>query len=271
MLTSLLANATIIDSIILFFTAIAVSAVGNIAGVGGGVLLVPFFIFYMGLNPVAAGGLSLITILASTIGGSYMNFKEGAVDKKLYYYIVVFAVIGVLIGSFANRFIQPFIFEVVFGVIIVCLGIIAVYLTHKQLPASKATDDKEKTEITRKRTTGAVSSIAGFLSGFLGIGIGGIMGVFLTAAERIPPRIAFSTIIAVMIVTSAIGAVAHFYGGGISSEVLLYAIPLAPGAIAGGAIGAVLARRSSSRKLRFFQAYLTISFGVLELLLTLVL
>ena len=56
----------------LFITALLVGIVGNAIGIGGGILLVPFFIFYMHLSPLESSGLSLFTIMISTAGGSYI-------------------------------------------------------------------------------------------------------------------------------------------------------------------------------------------------------
>ena len=65
----------------LFITALLVGIVGNAIGIGGGILLVPFFIFYMHLSPLESSGLSLFTIMISTAGGSYIFYKINYFDK----------------------------------------------------------------------------------------------------------------------------------------------------------------------------------------------
>ncbi|MCL4428846.1 MAG: TSUP family transporter [Deltaproteobacteria bacterium] len=67
----------------LFITTIFVGIVGNAIGIGGGILLVPFFIFYMHLSPLEASGLSLFTIMLSTLGGSYIFYKDKTIDLNL--------------------------------------------------------------------------------------------------------------------------------------------------------------------------------------------
>ena len=57
-----------LELVLLFITALAVGIIGNIAGIGGGVLIMAIFLFLFRINPVLAGGFSLITIITSAAG-----------------------------------------------------------------------------------------------------------------------------------------------------------------------------------------------------------
>ena len=63
--------------------AMLIAFISNMAGIGGGALLVLFFLYYAGLSSVSAGGLSLITIATSSLIGSYSNIRQGFINVSL--------------------------------------------------------------------------------------------------------------------------------------------------------------------------------------------
>ena len=107
----------------LFITALFVGIVGNTIGIGGGILLVPFFIFYMHLSPLESSGLSLFTIMLSTTGGSYIFYKDKTIDLNLYLMILLPALFGIIIGSVLSRYILTNQFKWVLSFIIIGIGI----------------------------------------------------------------------------------------------------------------------------------------------------
>ncbi|MHB1664316.1 MAG: sulfite exporter TauE/SafE family protein [bacterium] len=322
---------------ILFFTSISVGIVGNVIGIGGGILLVPFFLLYMHLSPVKASGLSLFTILASSSGGSSKFIKEKIIDFKLYLMIVIFAVPGVIAGSILSKYIKTDEFKGIFSLIIVIIGVFSLAATNIQtkkaeneidlnkvksdddansfnIKKNKEINNKESgneniktssgsgrnrncklqsiiiylkhihiyisSDIKRRRIDGAgnifdyyikkpliinfFSLIAGFISGFIGIGIGGITGTFLTAVEQIPPRIAFSTVILAMILTSIVGGFIHLSYMKFSSDaIIIYLIPLMIGAVIGSQLGVHISKLLKSRTLRLYQGWIIITLGFL--------
>jgi hypothetical protein len=64
------------SSIVVLSFSMIVAIIGNIIGIGDGVMLLPFFIFYLHLNSIAASGLSLFTIVLSTIGGTFAFIRQ---------------------------------------------------------------------------------------------------------------------------------------------------------------------------------------------------
>lgn len=252
---------------ILFITSMLVGAIGNAIGIGGGIILIPFFLFYMHLSPVEASGLSLFTIIASTLGGSFRFLKEKSIDINLYLMIALFSVPGVIIGSVASKFIEVKQFTDIFGFIIICIGIFSVTATKKQSKNIK--EDTNNYIIKSPFSVRIFSLMAGFISGLLGIGIGGITGTFLTAIEQIPPRIAFSTIIFVMPLTSIMGSLVHFSYIKFSPKILVFLIPLTIGAITGSQIGANISKNSKAKHLRLYQGWIITFLGFLMLLINL--
>jgi uncharacterized membrane protein YfcA len=73
-----------LELVSLFITALAVGIIGNIAGIGGGVLIMAIFLFLFRINPVLAGGFSLVTIITSAAIGSLSNLRQNAVSSSFF-------------------------------------------------------------------------------------------------------------------------------------------------------------------------------------------
>ncbi|MHB1702679.1 MAG: sulfite exporter TauE/SafE family protein [bacterium] len=279
----------------LFITALLVGIVGNAIGIGGGILLVPFFIFYMHLSPLESSGLSLLTIMISTAGGSYIFYKDAALDKHLFIMVLIPALIGIIAGSILSNYIPTNQFKWIFSIIVIGIGIFSLIATKKQAAIKTNYSDKQAEDTLNnskikskgyfsghirkkhKETNGTTydyeiksplainvfSLIAGLVSGFIGIGIGGITGTFLTAVEQIPPRIAFSTIISIMAIISLIGGLIHFYYIKNPFNLAVYIIPLGIGALIGSKAGAYISKNSAAKTLRIYQGTFIIILGIL--------
>ncbi|MFP3279147.1 MAG: sulfite exporter TauE/SafE family protein [Candidatus Micrarchaeota archaeon] len=270
-----------LELVLLFITALAVGIIGNIAGIGGGVLIMAIFLFLFRINPVLAGGFSLVTIITSAAIGSLSNLRQNAISRNLFYSIVLFAGIGAVLGSALTYFVEAKPFEVIFSVISIGIGIFSVIATRIDIRSNKdmmleksfsmlnRNEQKELKNIRVNRFESAfVYLIAGLVAGFMGIGIGGIAGTYLTAIRKANPKIAFSSVLAAMIVTSVLGSIVHFAGVPFEGTYLPIIGSLVLGAALGAVLGSYLSARIKSKRLRQMQGYIIISLGFISLVLT---
>ncbi len=245
--------------LIILALAFLVGVIGNISGIGGGVMIILFLVYVFNFNPLDAAGLSLLTIVFSSLTGTIQNMRMKLVDYRLFWMIGVVAVIGAVAGSILASYISAGIFKGVFAVVIILLGLFSVSASHRQ---TKGRVEQYDTKIVHSPDTSMVSIIAGVISGFIGIGIGGIVGTYLTAIKRSQPKIAIATIIAATVPVSLAGMAMHFYYTGFIN--IVYAPPLVVGAFFGGMVGSLVIRKAPQVSLRFFQGYIIIAFGLLS-------
>ena len=264
--------------IIFLISSIAIGIIGNIAGIGGGVFLMIIFLYIFNINPVISGGLSLITIVASTLAGSNMNMKQGAIDHSLFYVVAIAAGVGAILGAIICYFVAINVFHLFFGIIVFCIGLFSFLATKSEIKKNKGAAylkqsfkeyvaNNKPSNYSKNNSIFGVSFIAGILSGLFGLGIGAVVGTYLTAIKHIHPKIAFSTIVAVMVLTSTLGAVVHFMKYGMQYQYFLLAMPLVIGAALGGFTGAKLSSNMNFSKLRSFQSYVVMFFGTLSILM----
>lgn len=251
--------------IVISALAFGVGLIGNVSGIGGGVMITLFLIYVFHFNPLDATGLSLLTIVFSSMTGFVQNLRRKLVDIRLFTTIASVAVIGAVVGSVLASYVSPNIFKSLFSVILISLGLFSVFATHGQ---TKTGVEKYDSLPTHSPDTGIVSLSAGIVSGFIGIGIGGIIGTYLSAIKRSEPRIAIATIVAATLPVTVVGMSIHFYYTGFIN--ISYAPPLVFGAFIGGIVGAWIIRKAPQVSLRFLQGYIIIALGVLSTVLNII-
>ncbi len=238
-----------------------VAFIGNMAGIGGGALFVLFFLYYLGLSSFYASGLSLIAISTSSIIGSYSNIRHGFVNLHLFKILLAMGLIGVLLGSLLSFIVPTAIFKGVFGFIPLTIGVFSLIATIKQRKIKNYKIPKNKFG----KDVSVISLIAGAISGFTGMGIGGITGTYMTAVHKMNPKIIFSTIILAMIITSIFGGLLHLGTINFSKDTLLYIPFIIIGAAIGAFIGARVSGIVKSKNLRLFQSLVIIFTGLLAI------
>ncbi|MCL4362545.1 MAG: sulfite exporter TauE/SafE family protein [Candidatus Parvarchaeota archaeon] len=241
--------------------AMFIAFIGNMSGIGGGALLVLFFLYYMGLSSVSAGGLSLITIATSSVVGSYSNIKHGFVSMHLFKILLVMGLLGVFLGSLLSFVVPTDIFKGVFGFIPLSIGTFSLISVLKQ----RKLKDYVKPGKKLGKDVSFIGLVAGIISGFTGMGIGGITGTYMTAVRKMNPKVIFSTIILAMIITSVFGGLLHLGSIRFPENTLIYIPLLIVGAAVGAFIGASVSGIIKSKNLRLFQSLVIISTGILAI------
>lgn len=83
--------------IILIIIGILSGALSGLVGVGGGIIIVPCLIYFMGFSQKVAQGTSLgILLLPAGILGVLQYYKQGNIDFK----VVLLVALGFVIGNF---------------------------------------------------------------------------------------------------------------------------------------------------------------------------
>lgn len=108
----------------LLFVAIgfAVGTIGTIVGAGGGFLIVPLLLLVFHVPPAAAAGTSLVAVTVTALMATLAFARQGKVD---WYGGILLAGVGypgTLAGAWAGARVDPRLFSVVFGVILVALA-----------------------------------------------------------------------------------------------------------------------------------------------------
>jgi uncharacterized membrane protein YfcA len=124
-----------LDSILLAITALVAGTFIGTVGVGG-ILLIPAFIFFAGMNTHEASATALFTFLFTGILGAYLFQKKGSIHWGATLPVCLGAIIFSYIGAESNIRIEETLLRGVIGVLVVIAGVFALRAPPKGSPDS---------------------------------------------------------------------------------------------------------------------------------------
>lgn len=241
----------------------------GLLGIGGGVILVPLFLWLFPLAELSpeiivhtAFGTSLAIIIPTSISSTYGHRKHGNVAWKQVSYLALGGVLGALLGSSLAALMSGPALKICFGGMQMVIGLKLLFF-HPHLPPEY---EKEPDW----RALGAVGLAGGCFSSFFGVG-GGVVAVpLMLILLRLPIHLAVGNSSALIVVSSLAGALSYIWYG-LQAQVaapwslgyvnLLVAATVAPLTIMFARLGVRIANRVSQDKLLSAFAVLLILVG----------
>ncbi|HUH33652.1 MAG TPA: sulfite exporter TauE/SafE family protein [Daejeonella sp.] len=240
-----------------------IGTIGTLIGAGGGFILVPILIMlHPDFTPEIITAISMGVVACNGLSGSVAYMSTKRVDYKAGVIFALFAIPGSILGVLTTKVIPREVFDIIFGVILVCM---AVYLflkggnkksvskpvmAHKGWVQQHLVDKwGEKYDYAYDRRKGNILSIGvGYFSPLLGIG-GGIIHVpAMVEWLRFPVHIATATSHFILAIMATVSVIVHFIDGNYSDPLILkMVIGLVVGVIPGAQLGAFLSRRMQGK------------------------
>lgn len=120
--------------IVLMFIGILAGVVSGFIGVGGGIVVVPLLIFFLGLSQHQAQGTSLALMLPPiTILACFNYYKTGNLNISYAVVLALFFIIGGYYGSKLSLRLSPDVVKFVFGLIMLYVAVRMVWSSSRQL------------------------------------------------------------------------------------------------------------------------------------------
>lgn len=123
---------------------LAAGLLSGVAGVGGGIIIVPALVLLAGLDQHTAEGTSLLAILFTAAAETRVNYVKGYVK---WIEVVLLAAGGVLmapIASFIAHQIEPETLGKVFGVWLLLVGVRTYWTSRRRGPTPSETSDESR-------------------------------------------------------------------------------------------------------------------------------
>ena len=115
---------TVSTIIILSIIGILTGIFSGLLGVGGGLIMIPMFVFFLGFSQHMAQGMSLAVMLPPvTLLAAWNYHKAGYIDWKIALIVSVLFIIGGFFGSKIALKIDQQMLKKVFGVLIILAGL----------------------------------------------------------------------------------------------------------------------------------------------------
>jgi len=250
----------IIPFISLLLGGFVAGTFGALLGLGGGILLIPFLVIFLGIPMHQAIATSIIAVIATSSAGASMNLERRIVNMRLGMLLEIATVAGAILGGITANFLSASILTKLFSGVLFFIAPIMVWRTRQQndknafytdgVLSGTFVDDAngEKITYTVKKlpATMCVSLVAGNVSGLLGIG-GGIFKVpAMHILSGIPMKAATATSNFMIGVTAAASAFIYFAHGHLNPFV---ASTAALGVLAGSMAGIRISNKIHSKVL----------------------
>jgi uncharacterized membrane protein YfcA len=241
------------------FLGIVVGVILALTGAGGGILAVPLLVFGAGLGVAAAGPIGLLAVGMAAALGALLGLRAGIVRYKAALLTALSGMLFSPVGLWAahhtdNRWLTALFAATLFYVAVKMIR----QSLHKN--AAQSMPSEHRPPCVLSPDTGKFiwtspcalalafsGTIAGFLSGLLGVGGGFVMVPALQHSTDLPMKSVVATSLAVIALVSATGVVSSALSGHLNVAV---ALPFAGGALLGMLAGRTVAGHISGPRMQ---------------------
>jgi len=218
--------------ILMFGISLIAAFIFALGGVGAAIILIPVMV-WAGIPITTAKPVGLFYNTVSLSGASISNIKNHLLDFKIGIPVIIFSFLFAAVGAYISKFVSSRIILLIFIAFLVFSGLM--FLFFKNQAAEKYREDRPWFKLSM------IGVIAGFLSGLLGIGGGGIISPLMLLLGFNPKKIAAIT--AFVVPFSAFSGFVTYWMMGEINWTLLVVVS------AGGIIGATLGTIFMQKKL----------------------
>jgi uncharacterized protein len=235
---------------------------GALTGLGGGVLLVPVLTLWFHVDFHYAIGAVLVSVIATSSGAAAAYVREGFTNIRIGMFLEIATTLGALLGAFLLTRVSTRVIGIIFGLMLMFSSYLSWHSEPDVAPLAKpdplsarlklkgtypTAQGQRAYEVYRVPGGFALMSIAGALSGLLGIGSGAMKVLAMDQVMRIPFKVSTTTSNFMIGVTAAASAGFYFKEGYISPGL---AMPVMLGVLLGSMLGAKALVRMHTRILR---------------------
>jgi hypothetical protein len=119
--------------IILMIIGLFTGALGGMVGIGGGVVLVPALIYFLGFSQLNAQGTSLALIMFPVGIFAVVNYyKQGHIDFNVVFYIAIGFIIGSFLGSKFAMSLPKETIRKIFALLMIVIAIKMLFFENKK-------------------------------------------------------------------------------------------------------------------------------------------
>ncbi|MEZ2337061.1 sulfite exporter TauE/SafE family protein [Mucilaginibacter sp. RCC_168] len=249
-------------TLILLAGAYLAGLVGSLTGLGGGVVVIPLLTLVFHVDIRYAIGAALLASIANSSGAASAYIKEGITNIRLGMFLEIATTVGAVGGAIIAVYTPTNTIAILFGAILLFSAAMTLRkknmealtegsaLSYKlKLNSSYPTKDGEVEYKLKNIGAGfSIMTLAGVLSGLLGIGSGALKVLAMDSAMHIPFKVSTTTSNFMIGVTAAASAVVYLQRGYMDPGI---AFPVMLGVLGGAFTGSKLLTRMDPKVLKY--------------------
>jgi len=248
-------------TIILLLGAYLAGLAGSLTGLGGGVVIIPLLTLFFHVDIRYAIGAALVASIATSSGSASAYVKEGITNIRLGMFLEIATTAGAVLGAILAIYTPVNLVAIIFGVMLIFSAAMTLRKKNEgalregsklsyQLKLNGSYPAKEGVVAYKLKNIGAgfsIMTVAGILSGLLGIGSGALKVLAMDTAMKVPFRVSTTTSNFMVGVTAAASAVVYLQRGYIDPGI---AFPVIIGVLGGAFTGSKLLMKIDVKKLK---------------------
>ena len=249
-------------TLILFSGAYCAGLLGSLTGLGGGVIVIPLLTLCLGVDFQYAVGAALVASIATSSGSGAAYVREGYTNIRLGMFLEIATCIGAAIGAYIAVWLNNNAIAVIFGLVLILTAAnqLRRKVDHGAVKGSEAArrlklfgsyplkdGTQQPYELTNVCGGFSLMTVAGALSGILGIGSGVLKVLAMDTLMKVPFKVSTTTSNFMMGVTAVTSAVVYLQRGNIEPGI---AFPVLIGVLVGALTGTRLLKVLDVRLLR---------------------
>jgi uncharacterized protein len=242
--------------------ALIAGFVGSLSGLGGGMFIVPALVIFAHVPMQVAVGASLMAVVATSAGASVAFVRDGWTNLKVAIVLECATVTGAIAGAFLAGLASTTLLELLFALVMLQ----SAYFSFRKRDAEPLASSDQLCHrlglegsfpeydgstvsygVANLPGGAALMTLAGLMSGLLGIGSGALKVIAMDQIMHLPLKVSSATSNFMIGVTAGAGALVFLARGYISPMV---AAPVALGVTAGAIAGSKLLPYANVRWLR---------------------
>jgi len=246
--------------------SLAGGVVGSISGLGGGIVIVPVLTLFLRIPIQDAIAASIVSVIAVSSGAGSVYVKDRITNIRIAMFLELSTAAGALFGAAVlTRWVNPQILSILFGSILLLSLLPIITKIGEELPEGVQNDrlaaylklngsyfDKRLDREVFYNVTGipaamGLMTIAGVVSGLLGIGAGVVKVLAHEIAMKVPTKVSTATSNFMIGVTAAAAAGVYLKRGLVLPFLV---VPVAVSVLIGAFLGTVIMERMSNARVR---------------------
>ncbi len=259
----------------LILVGLIAGVMGAIFGIGGGMIIVPILTILFGLAAKEAVAISLVGIVATSVGASSVYVKKRVSNIHLGLLLEVTTVFGAILGVFVASYLSNFAMTAIFSIVLIFTAIKMITDPKRIIEPSEEPgtyrftyydEVKEKDmryDIQNAEKGIAMCTLAGVVSSMTGMGGGSIKVPIMNMYMGVPMKAATATSNYMIGITAFVGAILYFMMGEVS---LTFAGAVAVGGFVGSMIGTKVSSYIDGKSLRKYFSILLFFISAIMLL-----
>lgn len=244
-------------------TGLIVGILVGLTGVGGGILLLPILTSVLGVPPIIAVGSDAVVNCVTKIGAGLVHWRRGNVNWRLIALLLAGSIPGAILGVTLLTMLRAGRGSGINDFLKVAIAILLIVIPVVSLFARRASEiNVEALAISTAKAKYGIPLIGccvGLLVGITSIGSGTVTLMLLLLFYGFAPAVLVGTDVVHGVLLTGVTALLQAKLGNVDFPLVGY---LLVGSIPGGVLGAYIANRIPSRRLKQLLFVVLIAFGI---------